>query len=422
MQTLGYLFSIAWKELQLIAKDRGALGVYFLLPVLLGSLIAAPNLMAARNQAETNISLDVTLVNLDTGAFGIEVARALNGIEVLRLTTATDAAAAEEPVSQGKATAAIIIPADFTDRINAYEPTAIDVIADSAEPEAAGIVTGIIQEVVGEVTIWGEVQYGVRTILDNSNLLSDATPQQRRALEAQNMGVIMTRLAEARRNPLINVRSEDLAGVSAVGGIRGYLAYVFPAFTVMFVFFIIGSAASSLLRERETGVLRRLTAAPIPRGAIIAGKMLAYMLIPCLQVVLLFSLGHFAFEIPLGNSPLALVVLTLALAFTATALAMLLAALVRTAQQADNLGTIIGFVLAGVSGAIPASNALRFFESEGVMGTLSRLTPHGQALNAFLRVMTGGATLADVWPHAIIIVGMGLAFYALARWRFRFQV
>jgi ABC-2 type transport system permease protein len=422
MKMLRYVLSVAWKELQLIGKDRGALGVLFLLPLLMGSLVAGPNLISARNEANTPILLDVGLVNQDTGAFGLEVAKAIQGIKQLRVETFDTLGQAEEKVAKGKATAAILIPVDFSQKIDAYVPTAIDVVVDPAEPESSSIVAGIMNQVVAEVAIWGEVQYGIRSILDSSGLLVSATTQQRRAIEAQNLGVIMTRLNEMRRNPLINVASEDLAGAqTSADWVYNYFAYVFPAFTVMFIFFIVGFSAASLLRERETGVLRRLAAAPIPRGAVIAGKMLAFMLLACVQVVLLFTLAATVFEMPLGRSPVALVLLTVLVAFVATALGMLVAAISKTAKQADNLGTVLGFVLSGIGGSIPMGPAVMFFRSGGLMGILSRLTPHGNAVDAYNRVMAENATLVQILPQMGILLAMGVVFFLVARWRFQWQ-
>ena len=48
-------------------------------------------------------------------------------------------------------------------------------MVDPAQPESASIVTGIINQVVGEVTIWGEVQHGVRSIFEESGLLAQAS-------------------------------------------------------------------------------------------------------------------------------------------------------------------------------------------------------------------------------------------------------
>ncbi len=420
MSAISHTLSVAWKEIQLISKDRGSLAVLFLLPLLFGSLYGGINLKMAGNGDDPAILLDVCLVNEDAGIFGVEVTKALKGIDELQIETFDVVADAEQRVADGEATAAILIPADFTQKINAHTPTAIEVIVDPAQPESASIVTGIMNQVVAEVTIWGEVQYGIRTILDESGVLADAGAEVRHGVEAQNLGVIMTRLNEMRRNPAIVVTSEDLEGAKIEGGITIFFALMFPGLTVMFVFFTVGMSGASLLNEREAGTLRRLLAAPIPRGTIIAGKMLAYMLLVCLQVGVLFSVANILFDMPLGRSPVALVLLTLALALVATALGMLVAALSGTSQQADNIGTVLGFVLAGIGGCIAMSQT-PLTRADGFMGVLSNLTPHGHALEGYYRLMAENATFVQILPEIGILLAMGVVFFLVARWRFKFE-
>lgn len=419
MSAISHTLSVAWKEIQLISKDRGSLAVLFLLPLLISSLYGNINLQVNSGDDPT-ILLDVCLVNQDEGIFGEEIAQALEDIKELNVETFAIVADAEQQVAKGEATAAIVIPADFTQKIDAYIPTAIQVIVDPAQPESASIVTGIMNQVVTEVTIWGEVQYGIRTLLDESGLLADASAQEQRAIEAQSLGAIMTQLNEMRRTPAIVVASEDLEGAKIAGGITIYFALLFPGITVMFVFFIVGMAGASLLSERETGTLRRLLAAPIPRGAIIAGKMLAYMLLVCLQVVVLFSVASIFFGMPLGQSPVALVLLTLALALAATAMGMLVAALSKTPQQADNIGTVLGFVLAGIGGCI-AVTPTPLTRSEGFLGVLSKLTPHAHAVEGYYRLMAENATFVQVLPEIGILLVIGIAFFVIATWRFKFE-
>ncbi|MEJ2571683.1 MAG: hypothetical protein P8Y98_14210, partial [Anaerolineales bacterium] len=67
------------------------------------------------------------------------------------------------------------------------------------------IVAGIMNQAVAEVAIWGEVQYGIRSVFDQSGLLGDLNAEQRRGIEAQNLGVIMTSLNELRQDPSILV-------------------------------------------------------------------------------------------------------------------------------------------------------------------------------------------------------------------------
>jgi ABC-2 type transport system permease protein len=419
MKAIYYTLSVAGKEIRLILNDRGTLAILILLPILLSSLFAGLNSMAASDEENPNILLDVNLVNDDTGGFGEEVAKSILSIDELNVETLDTVAEAEQQVIEGQVAAAIIIPSDFSAKIDAYTPTAIEVIVDPAEPEGASIITGIMNQVVAEVTIWGEVQYGIRTIIEESELLVNASPEELRGMEAQNLGVIMTQLNELRRNPAIAVISENLEGVMVEGGISLFLTYLFPAFTVMCIFFIVGTSSSSLLQEREAGTLRRLLAAPIPRWTVIAGKMLAYGLLVCMQVVILFTIGYVLFDITLGQSPLALVTITILVAFVAVSLGMMVAAFAKSAKQADNVGMILAFVLAGIGGAFPLWPPI--FRAEGFIGTLSKFTPHAHALEGYYSVMAENAGFTQILPQLGFLLFMGLVFFSIAVWRFKFE-
>jgi ABC-2 type transport system permease protein len=421
MNTILHTLSVTWKEIQLIVRDRGGLAVLFLLPLLMGSLYGGINLQASGDE-EAGILVDVNLVNQDQGDFGAAVASGLQEIAQLQVHVLDSAVEAEEEVAAGEVTAAIIIPADFSANIAAFppNPSSIEVIIDPAEPQGASIVTGIMNQAVGEVTIWGEVQYGIRAILDASGLFADVGEEAQRAVAAQSLGIVMTRLNELRQDPAIVVASEDVEGGKVENWIFLFFAYMFPGLTVMFAFFIVGMASASLLQEREVGTLRRLMAAPISRGAIIVGKMLAYVLLVCLQVALLFAVAGIFFDMPLGQSPAGLVLLTIVLGLVATALAMLVAAFAKTSQQADSLGMILGFVLAGIGGSI-AMGAEPMSRSGGFMGVLSQLTPHAHAVEGYYSLMAENATLLQIMPRIGALLAMAVVFVGVAVWRFRFE-
>lgn len=419
MKSIYYTLSVAGKEIRLILSDRGALAVLLLLPILLGSLFAGLNLMLASDEGDPNILLDVILVNEDPGTFGSEVAKSVSAIDQLKVKHSNTVSSAEQRVAEGEVAAAIIIPADFSEQIDSYTPTQIEVIIDPAQAETASIVTGIMNQVVAEITIWGEIQYGIRTIMAESDLLAEANPEQLRGIEAQNLGVIMTQLNELRRNPAIAVISENIEGASLKGGIELFITFLFPAFTVMFIFFIVGTESASLLHEREVGTLRRLLAAPLPRWTVIAGKMLAYGLLVCVQVVILFTLGYLAFDISLGRDPFALVVITLAVAFVAVSMGILVAAFAKSAKQADNIGMILAFVFAGIGGAFPTWPPM--FRSEGFIGILSKFTPHAHALEGYYSIMAENAGFVQILPQLGFLLLMGLVFFLIAAWRFKFE-
>jgi ABC-2 type transport system permease protein len=147
--------------------------------------------------------------------------------------------------------------------------------------------------------------------------------------------------------------------------------------------------------------------------------MLAYGLLVCAQVLILFTLGYLAFDISLGRDPLALVAITLAVAFVAVSLGMLVAALAKSAKQADNVGMILAFVFAGIGGAFPSWPPM--FRSEGFISILSKFTPHAHALEGYYSVMAENAGFSQILPQLGFLLLMGIVFFLIAVWRFKFE-
>jgi hypothetical protein len=215
MDAIYYTLSVAWKEIQVISRERTWLVILFLLPLMIGSFMGGANLAANRPENQ-EILLKVGLVNQDDGTFGTDMAKKLHSIEQLQVTDFKDVSEAEQQVMKGDKNALIIIPADFSRNMDGYSRSKIAVIIDPAEPEAANIMTGIMKQMAAEFTIWGEVQYGVRTIFEQAGILSAASPQEARAIEAQNLGAIMTRINEMRTNPGIAVSVIDPVAVEVL--------------------------------------------------------------------------------------------------------------------------------------------------------------------------------------------------------------
>jgi ABC-2 type transport system permease protein len=421
MNAIVGMLAVTWKDLKLLFKDRGALAVLFLMPLLFAVIFGAPQMSAsnlADPDAETAPRVSVYLVNEDKGVFGSEVARALLGIRLLDVHQSVSAERADELVADGEAPGAIIIPAEFSDKIAANEPTTVRLIKDPTQQEAATLIAGVLNSVMDEFGVMAEIQYGIHAVLDESGILAGAGPETVRAVEAQNLGVIWTQVEEMRRTPLIRVEAESLAGEEAESA-WNIFSFFMPAFATMFGFFLIGVMAKALLTEKEQGAFRRLLASPLNRGSIIAGKMLAYMLVVFMQVLIMFSVGRIFFDMPLGNSPAGLLLTTLGVALAATSLGMLIGAFSKTSEQADSLGFVIGAVLMVAGGCIAVGGI--WVRSEGFTYTLTQLTPHGHALDAYLKLMAEGGSLVDVLPNFGILFAFAAVFFGLAMWRFKFE-
>jgi ABC-2 type transport system permease protein len=354
MNFLRSTLKLARKDLKVLFKDRGQLAVLFVLPMVFALMLGGPhagakNLVGA--SGESKLSINAYVVNEDEGPYGAQVEEVLESIQVLRIRTVRSADLADKKVAEGEAPVAIIIPVDFSATINANQPTRVQLIKDPARQTEAQVVAGILKEVLTELNVRAEIEYGIRAVYARTGALDGADPETTRAVQAQTMGVIWTAVQEIRQSPAIAVQRQDLAGEERVLVASGVVfGVIMPIFSTMFAFFLVGIMAESILREKEAGSFRRLLAAPIHPGTVVAGKMVAFMGMVFLQMLVLFGICNVLFEMPLGDSLLGLLALTLALALAATGLGMLVGSLARTSKQAGSIGMLLGFVLWFASG------------------------------------------------------------------------
>jgi ABC-2 type transport system permease protein len=422
---------MAWKDLKILLKDRGQLVVLFVLPLLFSLILGGPYATVrdpVTTSGEPKLSIKAIIVNGDQGQYGDQVVEVLGDIEALKTRTLRSFEVADKKVAEGEAPAAIIIPADFSDMIDANQPTKIQLIKDPARQVEARIVTGILKEVLTELSVQAEVGYGIQAVYEKTGGLEGADPELVRAAQAQTMGVIWTAVQEIRRNPAINLQLENLAKKHVELSVSGVVFSVWmPMFATMFAFFMVGTMAESILREKVGGSFRRHLAAPMPPSTVIAGKMLAYICVVFLQMLVLFGICNLFFDMPLGESPLALFSLTLALALAATSLGMLIGSVATTSKQAGSIGLVAGFVLFIASGSISSSLNITGgvaeidFASEGFRYYISQLTPHAHAIDGFLQLMLEGADMVDIVPNILALLGFVVVFFLGAMWRFKFE-
>ncbi len=423
---------LARKDLKILFKDKGQLAVLFVLPLVLALFLGSQGATArelASPTGESRLLIRACIVNEDQGPYGAQVEEILQDIHPLRILRSPSVDRADKLVADGEAAAAIIIPADFSTTINTNQPTIVKLIKDPTRQAEAQAVAGILKEVLTELSIQAEVGYGIRAVYEKTGSLEGADPEFARAVQAQTMGVVWTAVQEIRQNPAIVVQREDLAREERLLPISGIVfGYVMPMFATMFAFFLVGFMAASILKEKEAGSFRRLLAAPVHPATIIIGKMLAFIGVVFVQMLVLFGICCLLFDMPLGDSPVALLLLTLALALTATSLGMLVGSVARTSKQAENIGMLLGFVLFFAAGFINAfslritgTNVEIGLPTEGFSYYLSQLTPHAHALNGYLKLILFGAGFAEIIPNILALLGFAAIFFVVAIWRFKFD-
>jgi ABC-2 type transport system permease protein len=419
MDTLRTTLAITWKELQVTVRDRGLLAILFLLPLVFSTLFSLSQ-QGALDVATgvTPITIRVFVVNDDDGSYGAQVVAALEQATILDVERLDSADEADRRVGEGERAAAILVPAGFSAGIDAYQPQRVRVVVDPAQGSIADVVVGSAGYAAAPVSIQGELFQGTRTFLDQLGLTEAAPPEAMRAVEAQTVGAIMEQLAAMQAEPPISVVPE---GIGVTAQPINLLDSFMPAFAVMFAFFLTGHIGQTFHRERDEGTFRRLLASPLSRASIIAGPMVAYVLIVVLQVGFLFGIGAGLFKLDIGDSLAGLLVVSVALGLAVASLGLLLGVVTKTGRQADTLGTLIAFVLPFIAGIFPMNGTDPAYLAGGPIGTIGTFIPHMHAAEGYRLVMTGEGTVETVLVQAVVLLGFAAVFFVLAARRLRLR-
>ena len=379
---------LASKDTRIFFRDRAALAFAFLLPF----IFVIGFTLALRDVGPEDETLRFTLTTQETAGISVLVIDSLASNPEGPIV-AMDHAEAVAAVDSGDIAGFISFPADFTQRYLSGQTSALEVYVGDAPPADEAALRGFAQEIAARFS-------EARAIL--SALI--ALGFQERAAAA--MGDL---LADA-SGPAIDLQVEQVGEIAPFNTSN----FVLPGYLTMFVFFTAAMGAEALARERQTHTLERLMANGVRRESLIVGKFLAGATIGVVQVAVMWTVGALAFDIDLGESPTAVIVLSLLMVLASAAFAVLLASFVSNVRTASAAGVLTSLVLAPIGGSW-----WPLFITPPFMQSLARLTPHGWANDALNRLMLFGAEFTDVVPSMAALVVFAAVFLSLALWRFR---
>ena len=187
----------------------------------------------------------------------------------------------------------------------------------------------------------------------------------------------------------------------------GYQEYFFPGTVLMILLFTSIFSTISIIEDRKEGFLQAVLVAPVPRSALVFGKLLGGTSLAMMQGVLFMLLAPLA-GIPITRIPATLVMLAL-VAFGLTALGYVIAWKMDSTQGFHaimNLFLIPMWLLCGA--VFPASGA------PGWLRTVMQLNPLTYGMSA-VRWAIYGSDIASTMgiPGFALSVGITVGFAAL---------
>jgi ABC-2 type transport system permease protein len=207
--------------------------------------------------------------------------------------------------------------------------------------------------------------------------------------------------------------------------------FMFPGILCMAMWFSAMISAASLVMDRQLGFLREMVVAPVRRSSIVLGKCVGGMTIAMTQGVILLALAglvHVPYDPVLL---LRIFVLQLLIAFTVTALGVMVATTITQAQTFNSVMQLLVFPTVFLSGAMYPVSGLPSW-----LGALNRVNPLTYAVDPMRRLVFDHLDISEATRHRLapgvtwwgwrvptfaevgIVLALGLAMLGVAIFKF----
>ena len=369
----GTIAMIVRKELLQVRQDKRMLGISLVAPIL--------QVLVLGYTATTDIKYSVMVVlDEDRTAESRDLIREFttSGYFVHEYSVDRDADL-DRRIEQGDASVGLVIPRNFGRDLMAGSSPQLQMIFDGSDANTANILLSYATQIVAAYAAGA------------------ARPGQVR-LQGMASGMI---IPEPRVwfNPDLKSSNFMVPGVVAL--------------VLMIITMTLTSLA--IVKEKEIGTLEQLLVSPIRPYELILGKLIPFVLIGFVDVVVVLALARYWFKVPtVGSLPLLLSLSGLFI-LTTLGLGLFISTIAKSQQQAMLIAQFFFFMpfiyLSGF--AFPISNMPRIIQYA------TYLIP----LRYFLEIVRGvflkGSGIAELWPQALALLGLGVAILTLAVARFR---
>lgn len=445
MEQLRKVGAIIANELYGLVTDRNALLIMLAAPLALATIIG----MAFGGLSTGEVGFDpipIAVINQDQGtpeslgmtagqvALGEQFVQALvppaeitaeeraeNGLwQVIDARTMTDTVAAEALVESGELVAVLIIPPDFSAAVavrnnDDVRPLAARLITDPGAGDLADIAASIITSIGSQIATGNAaVSTTIRMFFEESATEPEALARLITLLQAEETPfddpAFQALMGEGNSLPIARETSTgQQATFNPFATFGSSQAIFFMLFTAM-------ATSAEFMRDKRNGILRRLLASPTPISTIVTGKIGAAVITCASQVLVLLTaltLINAALQREVqflfGTNVAGILAVVAAVSLAAAGVAMAVASLARTPEQASAINGVIAIGMGLLSGA--------FFniQAAGGIAVLSRFTINFWAVDALNKLAQGNNA---IWLNLGILGAIAAITLTVAFTRF----
>jgi ABC-2 type transport system permease protein len=434
------LIALIRKDLILYLKDKRALMLHLLMPVVLAAFFGS--LFGGDGGGDSTSKIDLGLVVQDKSEQSQKIAAGLKADKVLNVVELSQDEA-QAKVRSGKLPVAVVIPSGFGEQASAAlfsgrDKPQLPLYYDPSQSTVLAMVKGLLTQQVMQVTS-ASVMSGKNTQATDQYLAelpaaASRSPEQAqlgdflvslKKFQDQRAAARAAQTAPAAAGAAASAVADDTA---AAGGMtmpyttqdqalssgpkyNGY-AHSFAGMGVQFILFMGINLGISILLEQRQGIWSRLLAAPVSLSTIIMGRAVAGAVIATGLMIAMFVCAVLIFKVQITSVP-GFIGMAICFGLMTAAFGLLIAAFGKTPEAARGIATFATLILVMLGGAWVPS-----FVFPQWMQTATLVVPTRWAVDGLDAVTWRGLGPDGAAPAMAVQLGFAAVFGALAVWKF----
>ena len=368
------LISLIRKEFIQILRDPRTLVLILVIPIMQLFLLGYAATTDVRN-------VSLVVYDQDRSPQSRQLLDAYQAADYFQIAYTVDSEKAlRELIDTGQARVAMIIPPDYSQRLQRESAAQVAFILDGTDPTVASTALSAAQ-LIGQ-------QYATQILAER--------------LERRGQVGAIQAPVEVRTQVWYN---PDL--VSAYFMIPGVIGMILFALTSILT-------ATAVVRERERGTIEQLIVTPIRSWELVLGKILPYALLAFINVLEVMAIGHYWFKVPVRGDLGLILGLSALFLLSSLGIGLLASTFANTQQEAM---LIVWMTL------LPAIFLSGFFFPLDAMPRFLQWVSYAFPLRYYLVIirslMLKDIPFSAVQPQAIALAIFGFTLMTLAALRFR---
>lgn len=405
------------KDTRIIARDRQALILFFVMPVLFVLILSLALRDAFGERPGATFPVLVIAAAGDRVGDSVEVSlRANRHIKLTRIARATEAQVRNWLV-QGRYKFAVLIP----DGATAQAKRRAGEILAQVPPELR-----LERAVHVRVLVDPALRADYRKILEGLLDLALHEIEMRLGWEQLEQALRFTQgkdaiaLPDLEQTRLLTLLPAEPVTKRALGPTPTSVQQNAPAWTLLAMFFLTVPLSVSFIKERDQGSLFRLQTMTVPAWVVLGGKAVPFFVINLIQMASILAVSVHVLPLlggdplELGEAPLALLLTGAAASLAAIGFGIAVAMYARTTEQAASFSSATVMIMAALGGILVPKTVM-----PPLMQELALLSPLSWGLDAFQDVFVRGGGVRDVAPEVLGLLAFSAVCHGIAILRYQ---